>query len=82
VQQTTQGEDGLITKFDLLIPIFQGYSKMKFTVEIGLDPKNTTVQLYLISDELIELEIGQREKLIEDELKKFDYFKCSKVVLS
>jgi hypothetical protein len=82
VQQSASGEDGLISKFDLLIPIFQGYAKQKFTVEIGLDPKNTAVMLYLISDELIELEIGQREKLIQDELNKFDDFECSKVVLS
>lgn len=82
VQQSANGEDGLISKFDLLIPIFQGYPKVKFTVEIGLDPKNTTVDLFLISDELIELEIGQREKLIEDVIAKFTDFNCSKVVIS
>lgn len=74
--------DGLVSMFDLYIPIFQGYDKMKFTVEIGLDPKNTSVMLYLISDELIELEIGQREKLIASELSKFDDFPCSKIVVS
>lgn len=74
--------DGLINNFDLNIPIFQGYDKSKFTVEIGLDPKNTAVMLYLISDDLIELEIGQREKLIETELAKFDGFLCSKVFVS
>lgn len=82
VQESTGGENGLVTKFDLNIPIFQSYSKHKFSVEIGLDPKATSVQLYLISDDLIELEIGQREKLIEDALKKFDKFDCSKVVIS
>lgn len=74
--------EGFIGKFDLKIPIFQGYDKSVFTVEIGLDPKNTAVMLYLISDDLIELEIGQREKLIETELAKFDDFKCSKVFIS
>lgn len=72
----------LKTHFSLLMPIFQGYSKVKFTVEIGLDPKNTSVDLYLISDELIELEIQQREMLIESELEKFKDFPCSKVVIS
>ena len=75
-------KDSLISKFDLLIPIFQGYSKVKFTVEIGLDPKNTHVMIYLISDDLIELEIGQREKHIQDVLDKFNEFPCSKVVIS
>jgi len=74
--------EGLINNFDLNIPIFQGYEKSKFTVEIGLDPKNTAVMLYLISDDLIELEIGQREKLIESELAKFASFACSKVFVS
>jgi hypothetical protein len=80
--ETKVREVELISKFDLTIPIFQGYEKMKFTVEIGLDPKNTAVQLYLISDEMIELEIGQREKLISSELAKFDSFACSKVYIS
>jgi hypothetical protein len=80
VQQSAA--DSLISRFNLLIPIFQGYPKIQFTVEIGLDPKNTAVDLYLISDELIELEIGQREKLIEEEIEKFSKFACSKVVIS
>lgn len=82
LETKVQAVEGLISKFDLNIPIFQGYSKYKFTVEIGLDPKNTAVQLYLISDELIELEIGVREKLINEEVSKFDTFSFSKVVVS
>lgn len=82
VQQSTTGDDGLVTKFDLNIALFQGYEKHKLSVEIGLDPKATSVQLYLISDDLIELEIAQREKLIAAELKKFETFACSKVVIS
>jgi hypothetical protein len=74
--------EGFISKFDLLIPIFQGYQKMKFTVEIGLDPKNTSVQLYLFSDELIELEISHRESIMTTELANFSGFDCAKVVLS
>lgn len=82
VQDTIKGDNGFVPRFDINIPIFQGYDKVKITCEIGLDPKNTEVQLYLISDDLIELEIGQREKLIADELSKFDDFKCSKIVIS
>jgi len=82
VQQSANGEDGLIQKFDLLIPIFQGYGKQKFTVEIGLDPTSTLVKVFLISDELFELEAVHREKLIQDEIDKFSEFPCSKVVLS
>jgi hypothetical protein len=72
----------LKTKFSLSIPIFQGYPKQKFTVEIGLDPKSSSVELYLFSNDLFELEIEHREKLIEAELSKFKDFHCSKVVLS
>ena len=72
----------LVNKFNLNVPIFQGYPKQTFTVEIGLDPKNTAVDLYLISDELIELEIGVREYTIATELKNFDSFEFSKVVVS
>lgn len=68
--------------FNVELPIFQGYDKKKFKVEIGLDPKNTSVELYLISDELIELEIGFREKLIAEEISKFDSSTFSKVIIS
>lgn len=72
----------LLTKFALELPIFQGYPKHKFNVEIGLDPKAVSVDLYLISDELIELEIGVREKTIENELKNFEANKFAKVIVS
>jgi len=72
----------LKTKFSLSIPIFQGYPKQKFTVEIGLDPKSSSVELYLFSNDLFALEIEHREKLIDEELSKFNGFPCSKVVLS
>lgn len=75
-------EIGLKNSFSLTIPIFQGYPKQKFTVEIGLDPKSNQVDLYLFSNDLFALEIEHREALIEAELAKFDEFKCSKVVIS
>lgn len=72
----------LKTKFSLTIPIFQGYPKQKFTVEVGLDPKSSSVDLYLFSNDLFEIEINHRESLIESELSKFKDFPCSKVVIS
>jgi hypothetical protein len=72
----------LKNKFSLTIPIFQGYAKQKFTVEIGLDPKSNAVDLYLFSNDLFSLEIEHREQLLEMELSKFSEFACSKVVLS
>lgn len=76
------GEVPIKSNFILSCPIFQGYPKVKFKVEIGLDPKSNQVDLFMISDELIELEIGQREKIIVDELQKFDEWDFSKVVMS
>jgi hypothetical protein len=75
-------EIGLKTSFSLTIPIFQGYPKQKFTVEIGLDPKSNQVDLYLFSNDLFALEIEHREALIESELARFNEFGCSKVVIS
>lgn len=69
-------------KFQLHIPIFQGYPKEKFTVEVGLDPKSNVVELFLYSEELFALTIDRRESILSAELAKFDEFKCSKVVLS
>ena len=80
--ETKVREVELLSKFDLNIPIFQGYEKKKFTVEIGLDPKNIDVNLFLISDELFELEIRERESLIADAIEKFNDFPCSKITVS
>lgn len=72
----------LKTKFKLNVPIFQGYPKVTFTVEIGLDPSSAKVDLYLISDELIELTAQNRESILAEELKKFDEYTFSKVRVS
>lgn len=72
----------LMNSFTIEVPIFQGYEPKKFDVEIGLDPKALQVDIFLISDDLIELEIGQREALITAELDNFKDFPCSKVVIS
>jgi hypothetical protein len=75
-------EVDLMTKFSLTIQIFQGYPKQTFVVEIGLEPKTNSVELYLFSNDLFTLEIQHREQLLEDELSRFSDFPCSKVVLS
>lgn len=74
--------DGFQDHFTLNIPIFQGYDKEKFKVEIGLDPKTTGVDLFLISDELYQLTFSAKEKIISDEVAKFDKYSFSKVVVS
>lgn len=76
------GEIELKKKFLLTIPIFQGYPKQTFEVEIGFEPRGSEVVLYLFSNQLFELEINHRESLISEELAKFEGFKCSQVVLS
>lgn len=82
IEQKVRAVEGFVDKFELNIPIFQGDVSLKFTVEIGLDPKNTAVNLYLFSDELFELEIKQREKLMKEALTEFDGYLFSKVVVS
>ena len=71
-----------VDNFNLTIPIFQGYPKETFTVEIGLDPTSTAVNIFLISDQLFELEANKREAILEKELKEFDDHLFSKVVIS
>lgn len=76
--------EGLVSKFVLEIPIFKGYPKEKFTVEIGLDPKSTQVDIFLFSDELFELTITRRNAIFETELYKFISmgFDCSVINIS
>jgi hypothetical protein len=74
--------EGFKDSFILSIPIFQGYEKQKFKVEIGLDPKTTGVDIFLISDELMEISYALKEKIIGQEVKRFDSYSFSKVVIS
>lgn len=76
------GDIALERKFDLNIPIFQGYPKAKVSVEIGFEPSANKVDLYLISDDLIETEIALREKYMDVALKGLKDYGFSKVVIS
>lgn len=82
VEQKVRAVDGFVDRFELMLPIFQGDVPQKFTVEIGLDPKNTSVLLYLFSDELFELEVVRRDALMKAALKEMDGYNFSKVVVS
>jgi len=82
IEQKVRAVDGFIDRFELNIPIYQGDVSLKFTVEIGLEPKNTAVLIYLFSDELFELEITQRATLINAALAEMAEQTFSKVVVS
>lgn len=72
----------LLNDFVLEIPIYQGYDKVKFRVQIGIDTLQTQAQLYFFSDELVELKDVFREKIINEELSEFEKYFFSKVVIS
>lgn len=82
IEQKVRAVEGFVDKFDLNIPIYQGDVNLKFTVEIGLDPKNTSVQIYLFSDELFELEMTQRAVLMKAAIDEMKDQSFSKVVVS
>lgn len=82
IEQKVRAVDGFIDRFELNIPIYQGDVSLKFTVEIGLEPKNTAVLIYLFSDELFELEITQRAVLMKAALSEMEKETFSKVIIS
>ena len=59
-------------EFKLNIPVFKGGKPVSFRVEIMVDATSGGVQFYLESEELRELELQQRDQLIDDEVKKFN----------
>lgn len=71
----------LMDHFQLNIPVFTGYPKQIFTVEIGVEPTTNGVNLFLISDELAEMMPQLIDTYIGDELKKFEDagFNCSRI---
>jgi hypothetical protein len=80
--ETKVSNVSLLNDFTLEIPIYQGYDKVKFRVQIGIDTLQTQAQLYFYSDELVELKNVFREKIIDEELSKFGQFTFAKVIVS
>jgi len=78
------GEIDLVKEFTLSIPIYKGYQKREFVVNIGLDPKNTQVDFFLYSDELFFLTRTDRESLFNQEIENFKKlgFDCSVIEVS
>jgi hypothetical protein len=68
-------------RFQLNLPIYTGYPKQTFTVEIGVEPVQNGAQLFLISDELAEIQATLVDQYIGDELAKFEKagFDCSRI---
>lgn len=71
----------LMDRFQLNIPVFLGYPKKTFTVEIGVEPVANGAVLFLISDQLAEMQATLVDEYIGDELKKFEEagFDCSRI---
>lgn len=63
-------------KFELLLPVFIGYHKTKVEVEICIDIRGRAINLWLESVELAEILVNQADKIITDELKRFDNVVC------
>jgi len=78
------GEIDLVNSFVLSIPIYKGYPKREFTVNIGLDPKSTQVDFFLYSDELFHLTRTDRDSLFDKEVESFKAigFDCSVISVS
>ena len=65
-RQTVEGNQP--PSFDLCIPIFKGQPKVKFTVEIDIDPD--TLQATLVSPDAQDLIVETRDSLIDDVISK------------
>lgn len=57
--------------FILTMPVFVGGPVKSFRVEIGITASDATARVFLISPELQEIIMTEREKLINAELEKF-----------
>lgn len=68
--------------FTLNLPIYQGYEKRKFKVEIGFQPSPSSVALFLYSEELALMIHSERERIVDQELAKFSGETFSKILLS
>lgn len=69
-------EHELQESFTLEIQIFKGQPKQKFVVAVCLQVRNGAVGVYLESVSLKDLEMGQKEIIIQAELSKFSEIVC------
>jgi hypothetical protein len=57
--------------FVLEIPIYKGLPAMQFPVEIEFEPNDGSIICWLISEDVAELEVKQRDEVIAAEIEKF-----------
>lgn len=60
--------------FKLKLPLFEGYDPKVFRVEILADVTDGDVRFYLESVDLYEMEVRERESILEEEKKLFEAF--------
>lgn len=61
----------LATDFTLEMPIFKGQPKRKFKVDVEFDIRDRAVSVWLVSEELREIELKDTEDIFMVELKPF-----------
>jgi len=59
------------TEFSLEMPLFIGFEKKSFRVEICFDSTDSSVRCWMESPDLIELMILERDRIIDEQLKPF-----------
>jgi len=70
-------------KFKLELPIYKGYPKVAFEVEVCLDPTDKAINFFLESVELFTLIKEKKEQYINEEVEKLKAkFACSYIRLS
>lgn len=62
----------LTYNFVLSIPIFKGFEAATFPVEIEFEPHDGGIICWLVSQDLAELEIKNRDEIMEKEIKQFE----------
>jgi len=60
--------------FTLNIPVYEGTEPMIFPVEVEFEPNDGSIQCWLVSEDLAELQIKLRDEIMGGELEKFKDF--------
>jgi hypothetical protein len=68
--------------FKLNIPLYEGYEKKQFYVEVAVDVSSSNVKFFLLSDELYELIETEKERLLNEQIAIFDQWGCAVVHIS